>query len=78
MGVNFHVRHSKRIRKYPRRCDPGLGAAREWANYTVESIVYMIQDGDININVDTYEILSLLAEWDVEKFMDVPSNFHMI
>ena len=38
----------------------------------------MIQDGDININVDTYEILSLLAEWDVEKFMDVPSNFHMI
>ena len=37
----------------------------------------MIQDRDINSNVDTYYILSLLAEWDAEDCMDTPSTFHM-
>ena len=37
----------------------------------------MIQDRDLNSNVDTDDILSLLAEWDKEDFMDTPSTFHM-
>ena len=37
----------------------------------------MIQDRYLNINVDTDDILSLLAEWDAEDFMDTPSTFHM-
>ena len=34
-------------------------------------------DGDFDSNVDTDDILSLLAEWDAEYFMDTPSTFHM-
>ena len=63
MGGNFHVRRSERIRNSPQQYNPGFGAAREWKNETVASIVYMIQDRDLNINVDTGDILSLLAEW---------------
>ena len=37
----------------------------------------MIQYRDFYRNVDTYDILSLLAEWDAEDFMDTPSTFHM-
>ena len=37
----------------------------------------MIQDGDINSNVDTDDILLLLAEWYAEGCMDMPSKFHM-
>ena len=37
----------------------------------------MIQDRDLNSNVDTDDILSLLDEWDEEYFMDTPSTFHM-
>ena len=37
----------------------------------------MIQDRDLNINVDTDDILSLLADWDAEDCMDMPSTFHM-
>ena len=48
---NFHVHCSERIIKYPQRYDPGFGAAREWDNNAVASIVYMIQDGDLNRNV---------------------------
>ena len=36
----------------------------------------MIQDRDLNSNVDTYYILSLLDEWDAEYCMDMPSTFH--
>ena len=45
-------------------------------NGAVASIVYMIQDRDINSNVDTDDILSLLAEWDAEYCMYTPSTFH--
>ena len=38
----------------------------------------MIQYCYLNGNVCTYDILSLIDEWDVEHFMDVPSTFHMI
>ena len=37
----------------------------------------MIQYGDININVDTDDILLLLGEWDAEDCMDAPSTLHM-
>ena len=37
----------------------------------------MIHDGGYDRNVDTDEILSLLAEWDEEYCMDTPSMFHM-
>ena len=73
---NAHVRRSKRIRKSPQRYNPGFGSDREWKNDAVASIVYMIQDEDFNSNVDTDEILSLLAEWDSEYCMDMPSTFH--
>ena len=78
LGMNVHVRRSKYIRKYPYRYNPGFGATREWKNDDVASIIYMIQDGGLNINVDTNEILSLLSEWYAEDFMDTPSTFHMI
>ena len=37
----------------------------------------MIQDRDFDRNVDTDDILSLLAEWDAKDCMDTPSTFHM-
>ena len=37
----------------------------------------MIQDRGIYSNIDTDDILSLLAEWDAEYFIDTPSTFHM-
>ena len=63
LGSNIHVRRSESIRNSPQRYNPGFGAAREWNNDAVASIVYMIQDRDLNSNVDTGDILSLLAEW---------------
>ena len=62
LGRNFHVRRSKRIINYPQRYNPGFGAAIEWNNDAVASIVYMLQDRDLNSNVDTDDILSLLDE----------------
>ena len=67
------MRRSKRIRNSPQRYNPGFGAAREWNNDAVASMVYMIQDRDFDSNVDTDDILSLLAEWDAEDCMDTPS-----
>ena len=64
LGRNFHVRHFKSIIKYPQRYNSGFGADREWNNDNVASIVYVLQDGDLNSNVHTNDILLLLAEWD--------------
>ena len=75
---NVHERRSECIRKYPQRYNPGFGAAIEWNNGAVASTVYMIQDKDFNSNVDTYDILSLLAEWDAEDCMHTPLIFHTI
>ena len=72
LGRNFHVRRYKRIRNSPQWYNPGFGAAREWNNDTVASIVYMIQDIYLNSSVDTDDILLLLAEWDSEYHMDTP------
>ena len=76
-GRNVNVKRFERIRNSPQRYNPGFGAAREWKNYSVASIVYMIQDRDFDSNVDTDDILSLLANWDAEDCMDTPSMFHM-
>ena len=51
--MNVHVRHSERIRKFSQRYDPGFGAAREWKNENFAIIVYIMQYGDLNSNVDT-------------------------
>ena len=77
LRMNVHVRHSERIRKSPQRYSPVFGSTREWKNYAIASLFYMIQDGDLNINMDTDDILSLLAEWDTEDCMDTPSTIHM-
>ena len=77
LGRNVHVRRSERIRNSPQWYNPGFGAAREWKNDAVISIVYIIQDRDLNSNVYTDDIISLLTEWDVEDCMDTPSTFHM-
>ena len=66
------MRRSERIINSPHRYNPGFGAAREWKNDPVASIVYMIQDRGLNRNVDTDDILSLLADWDAEDCMDTP------
>ena len=39
------------------RYNPVFGASREWKNDDVASIVYMIQNRDLNRNVDTDNIL---------------------
>ena len=77
LGRNINVRRSERIRNFPQRFNPGFGAAREWKNDAVASIVYMIQYRYLNDNVDTDDILSLLSEWDAEECMDTPSTIHM-
>ena len=74
LGRNAHARHSKCIRNSPRRYNPGFGAAREWKNDAVASIFYMIQDGDFNNNIDTDDILSLLAHFNTEDFMYKTKN----
>ena len=77
LGRNVHVRRSERIRNSPQWYNPVFGAAREWNNDAVASIVYIIQDRDLNSNVDTDDILLLLDEWDAEYCIDMPSTFHM-
>ena len=77
LGNNINVRRSERIRNSPQRYNPGFGASREWNNDAVASIVYMIQDRYLNSNVDTDDIISLLAEWDAEDCMETSSKFHM-
>ena len=72
LGRNFHVRHSERIINYSNQYNPLFGAARDWKNGAVASIIYMIQDRDLNSNADTDDILSLLVEWDAEDCMDTP------
>ena len=37
----------------------------------------MIQDRDFDRNVDTDDIILLLAEWDEKSCMDTPSTFYM-
>ena len=57
LGRNVHVMRSENIRNSPQWYNTGFGDAREWNNGTVASIVYMIQDRDLNRNVDTDDIL---------------------
>ena len=57
LGSNVNVRRSERIINSSQRYNPGFGAAREWNNDAVASIVYMIQDRDFDSNVYTDDIL---------------------
>ena len=57
LGSNFYVRRYGGIIKYLHPYDPVFGAAREWNNDDVASIVYMIQDVNITSDVDMDEIL---------------------
>ena len=57
LGWHVNVRRSECIRNSPQRYIPGFGAAREWKNDAVASIVYIIQDRDLDRNVDTDDIL---------------------
>ena len=77
LGRNVYVRRSEQIINYPQWYNLRFGAARDWNNDAIASIVYMIQDRDINSNVDMYDILLLMAGWDAEDCMDAPSMFHM-
>ena len=72
LGRNVHMRRLKHIINYPQRYNAVFGAAREWKTDATASIVYMIQDGDLNRNVDTYDIILLLSECDAQDFMDTP------
>ena len=71
------MRRSERIIKSPQRYNLEFGDAIEWKNDNVASIIYMIQDGNLNRNVDTDDILLLLADWYAEYYMDTPSTFHI-
>ena len=51
LGMNVNVRRFEGIQNSPQRYNPGFGAAREWKNDSVASIVYMIQDRDFDSNV---------------------------
>ena len=62
LGRNFHVRRYERIKNSPHQYNPGFGAATEWKKDSVANIVYMIQDWDLNSNIDTDNILSLMAD----------------
>ena len=57
LGSNVHVRRFERIIKSPQGYNPWFWSARKWNNDAVASIVYMIQDGGFNIDLDTDDIL---------------------
>ena len=48
----------KHNRKSLNKFDPVLWAAREWNNDDVSKVVYIIQDGGYDINVDTDKVLT--------------------
>ena len=72
----FHVKLSEIIGKSLQKFDPDFGAARQYNSDTLDSLVYMIQDGYYDSNIDTENIIDLLADQDPEDFMDTPSTLH--
>ena len=64
MGKDFHVGHSKCIRKSPQQYDPVFGDVRKFKSETVGSLVYMIQYENYDRSVDIVEIIYLLVDWD--------------
>ena len=77
LGRNIHARRSKRIKKYPQRYETGFGDFRVRKSEDVTSIVYIVQYGYLNRNVNMDDILLLMAEWYAKECMDAPSTFHM-
>ena len=57
LGKNIYLRRYERIIKHPQRYDPWFGAAREWNNDSIASIVYMIQDEGLIRNLYTDDII---------------------
>ena len=51
LGRNVDVRRYECIRNSAQRYNPGFGAARDWKNDDIASIVYMIQDRGFNSKV---------------------------
>ena len=76
LGKYVNLRGSNHNRKTPQRFDPGFEDSRKWNSYAVATLVYMIKSGDYDKNIDTDEILSLMAYWDAEDSMDAKSRFH--
>ena len=74
---NVHVRSSKHIIKSPKQYNPGFGAKIEWTSDTVTSLVYMIQYGYYDKNLDMDDILTFLVNCCAEYCMYVPFTFHM-
>ena len=68
-GMSITLRYSN--------CVIEAHTARQQNSDDVESLVYMIQDGYYNSNIDTENIIYLLADQDAEDFMGTPSTFHM-
>ena len=62
LGRDIHMRHSKCNRKPPQRFDPVFQVIREWKSDDAASLFYILQHGDCGSNIDTYNILSLLAD----------------
>ena len=77
MDRYVHVSNSKRNSKCTQRFEPSFAASREWKSDAATSLVYMIQDGYYDRNLNMYEILYLLDDWDIEGFMDTPSKLNM-
>ena len=72
LGGNVNLRNSECTGKSPQRYDPGFGSDIEWKSDTVASIVYMIQSGYLNRNVDTDYILLLMVDLDADYCMNAP------
>ena len=70
------MRRSKSIRKSPHKNEPVFGAARECKSNTVASFIYTVCGRDYDSNAHTNKILSLLAEWHEESFIDAPLTLH--
>ena len=66
---------SEGIVRYSQQYDLGFGADIQWKNNVVSSIVFTIQDSNLNSDVNMDEIAFLLFEWYAEYFMDAPSAF---
>ena len=61
---DVHMSNSKRNRKFTHRFEPSFADVREWKSDAATSLVYMIQYGYYDRNLNMYEILSLLDDFD--------------
>ena len=76
-GRDVLVRRYEHIKNYPQQLNLGFRDSRKWNSDSVLVLVYMIQSGDHDRNVYTYDILSLMVYWNAKYCMDTLSKFHM-